>query len=208
MLQALGLKSGGTLRQRAERLFLTKNTPLDKLDRKHFARGAAPAAALEPQRAAAAQQASKAAALAETKVGTAAWASSGASSACWAVSMPMPSVVGRGILLVRCLQLVWRRGDQRTRTTGCEGCCPQGRVLAGFRCCTLPEDPDGRLKQGCTRAQPLRSCQEAPPLCSLHCLGGSSATAVSAAMCPTPACCHDLPQGSACGAEAQLWACK
>ena len=77
MLQALGLKSGGTLRQRAERLFLTKHTPLDKLDPKHFARGAAPAAALEPQRAAAAQQASKEAALAETKVSAAAWAASG-----------------------------------------------------------------------------------------------------------------------------------
>lgn len=37
-LAALGLKSGGTLQQRAERLFLTKNTPLDLLDRKHFAK--------------------------------------------------------------------------------------------------------------------------------------------------------------------------
>ncbi|KAL9266826.1 Splicing factor SF3a60-like protein, partial [Drosera capensis] len=36
-LAALGLKVGGTLKQRAERLFLTKDTPLDKLDRKHFA---------------------------------------------------------------------------------------------------------------------------------------------------------------------------
>lgn len=35
-LAALGLKTGGTLQQRAERLFLTKNTPLEKLDRKHF----------------------------------------------------------------------------------------------------------------------------------------------------------------------------
>ncbi|MED6211384.1 hypothetical protein PIB30_073195 [Stylosanthes scabra] len=39
-LAALGLKTGGTLQQRAERLFLTKHTPLEKLDRKHFAKGA------------------------------------------------------------------------------------------------------------------------------------------------------------------------
>lgn len=38
-LAALGLKTGGTVQQRAERLFLTKNTPLEKLDRKHFAKG-------------------------------------------------------------------------------------------------------------------------------------------------------------------------
>ncbi|KAK6135201.1 hypothetical protein DH2020_031046 [Rehmannia glutinosa] len=38
-LAALGLKTGGTVRQRAERLFLTKHTPLEKLDRKHFAKG-------------------------------------------------------------------------------------------------------------------------------------------------------------------------
>ncbi|EPS66442.1 hypothetical protein M569_08333 [Genlisea aurea] len=38
-LAALGLKSGGTVRERAERLFLTKSTPLEKLDRKHFAKG-------------------------------------------------------------------------------------------------------------------------------------------------------------------------
>ncbi|KNA09357.1 hypothetical protein SOVF_154360 [Spinacia oleracea] len=37
-LAALGLKTGGTVQQRAERLFLTKNTPLEKLDRKHFAK--------------------------------------------------------------------------------------------------------------------------------------------------------------------------
>ena len=41
-LQALGLKAGGTLRQRAERLMLTKDTPLHQLDRKHFAPGSAP----------------------------------------------------------------------------------------------------------------------------------------------------------------------
>ncbi|KAL2226966.1 UNVERIFIED_CONTAM: Splicing factor SF3a60 [Sesamum indicum] len=38
-LAALGLKTGGTVQQRAERLFLTKHTPLEKLDRKHFAKG-------------------------------------------------------------------------------------------------------------------------------------------------------------------------
>lgn len=39
-LGALGLKTGGTVQQRAERLFLTKHTPLEKLDKKHFAKGA------------------------------------------------------------------------------------------------------------------------------------------------------------------------
>ncbi|CAN4085746.1 unnamed protein product [Withania somnifera] len=38
-LGALGLKTGGTVQQRAERLFLTKSTPLEKLDRKHFSKG-------------------------------------------------------------------------------------------------------------------------------------------------------------------------
>ncbi|KAI7743339.1 hypothetical protein M8C21_032524 [Ambrosia artemisiifolia] len=38
-LGALGLKTGGTVQQRAERLFLTKHTPLEKLDKKHFAKG-------------------------------------------------------------------------------------------------------------------------------------------------------------------------
>ncbi|KAL8049474.1 hypothetical protein ABFX02_06G022800 [Erythranthe guttata] len=38
-LAALGLKTGGTLKQRAERLFLTKDTPLESLDRKHFVKG-------------------------------------------------------------------------------------------------------------------------------------------------------------------------
>ncbi|CAH8292686.1 unnamed protein product [Eruca vesicaria subsp. sativa] len=35
-LGALGLKVGGTLQQRAERLFLTKHTHLEMLDKKHF----------------------------------------------------------------------------------------------------------------------------------------------------------------------------
>ncbi|KAK3165090.1 hypothetical protein QOZ80_1AG0028790 [Eleusine coracana subsp. coracana] len=37
-LASRGLKSGGTVQQRAERLFLLKNTPLEQLDRKHFAK--------------------------------------------------------------------------------------------------------------------------------------------------------------------------
>ncbi|CAO2171029.1 unnamed protein product [Urochloa humidicola] len=37
-LAARGLKSGGTIQQRAERLFLLKHTPLEQLDRKHFAK--------------------------------------------------------------------------------------------------------------------------------------------------------------------------
>ncbi|KAF9602120.1 hypothetical protein IFM89_025165 [Coptis chinensis] len=38
-LSALGLKSGGTVKERAERLFLTKHTPLEQLDKKHFLKG-------------------------------------------------------------------------------------------------------------------------------------------------------------------------
>ncbi|KAG8097958.1 hypothetical protein GUJ93_ZPchr0013g37249 [Zizania palustris] len=38
-LAARGLKSGGTIQQRAERLFLLKHTPLEQLDRKHFVKG-------------------------------------------------------------------------------------------------------------------------------------------------------------------------
>ncbi|XP_028556397.1 splicing factor SF3a60 homolog isoform X2 [Dendrobium catenatum] len=38
-LGARGLKVGGTLQQRAERLFLMKHTPLDQLDKKHFGKG-------------------------------------------------------------------------------------------------------------------------------------------------------------------------
>ena len=40
---AVGLKGGGTLRQRAQRLMLLRDTPIEKLDRKHFAKGAVPA---------------------------------------------------------------------------------------------------------------------------------------------------------------------
>lgn len=38
-LQALGLKCGGTKRQRAERLFILKDISLDKMDPKHFSKG-------------------------------------------------------------------------------------------------------------------------------------------------------------------------
>ena len=42
-LHAVGLKAGGTMRQRAERLMLLRGTTLEQLDRKHFAPGAVPA---------------------------------------------------------------------------------------------------------------------------------------------------------------------
>ena len=42
-LQALGMKCGGTLRQRAERLMQAKGKRLEELDRSLFAKGAAPA---------------------------------------------------------------------------------------------------------------------------------------------------------------------
>ncbi|GMH08904.1 hypothetical protein Nepgr_010744 [Nepenthes gracilis] len=37
-LAALGLKTGGTVQQRAERLFLLKSTPIEKLDKKNFSK--------------------------------------------------------------------------------------------------------------------------------------------------------------------------
>ena len=39
----MGLKAGGTAEQRAARLMLLRDTPLDKLDRRHFAKGVLPA---------------------------------------------------------------------------------------------------------------------------------------------------------------------
>lgn len=42
-LAKMGLKCGGTMRQRAERLMLIKTTPLEKLDRKLFGKGVVPA---------------------------------------------------------------------------------------------------------------------------------------------------------------------
>ena len=42
VLQSLGMKTGGTPLQRAQRLFSTKGVPLESLDRKLFVKGAAP----------------------------------------------------------------------------------------------------------------------------------------------------------------------
>ncbi|KAG0461244.1 hypothetical protein HPP92_021180 [Vanilla planifolia] len=64
-LAARGLKVGGTLKQRAERLFLTKHTPLDQLDKKHFAKGSLN---LEQNGDAVPQQNSKEIALLEAKL--------------------------------------------------------------------------------------------------------------------------------------------
>lgn len=47
-LEAEGLKVGGTVRQRAERLMLLRDTPRDQLDRKHFAKGIIPQARNTP----------------------------------------------------------------------------------------------------------------------------------------------------------------
>ena len=67
-LAALGLKCGGTLRQRAERLMAVKGVPLDQVDAALFARGARPAAAQPPAARAKAAAAARAAALAEARV--------------------------------------------------------------------------------------------------------------------------------------------
>lgn len=67
-LQSIGLKSGGTLRQRAERLFLTKDTPAERLDRKLFAKGAVAPAALTAAAAARNLAAAKEAGALESKV--------------------------------------------------------------------------------------------------------------------------------------------
>ncbi len=66
-LAALGLKTGGTLRQRAERLWLTRGAPLEALDKRHFAKGAAPAALRTPEEVARQAAAAKQAALLEAK---------------------------------------------------------------------------------------------------------------------------------------------
>ncbi|KAK9815071.1 hypothetical protein WJX73_006772 [Symbiochloris irregularis] len=67
-LASLGLKSGGTLRQRAERLYLLKDTPLQKLDRKLFVKGTAVPSLQNPVAAAKLEAAAKEAALLEAKV--------------------------------------------------------------------------------------------------------------------------------------------
>eukprot|EP00245_Coleochaete_scutata_P011206 TRINITY_DN4114_c0_g1_i1.p1 TRINITY_DN4114_c0_g1~~TRINITY_DN4114_c0_g1_i1.p1 ORF type:complete len:513 (-),score=146.40 TRINITY_DN4114_c0_g1_i1:146-1684(-) len=48
-LAALGLKTGGTPLQRAERLMLTKDTPLEEIEVKHFAKGRAPPKKKSPE---------------------------------------------------------------------------------------------------------------------------------------------------------------
>lgn len=67
-LQALGLKCGGTMRERAERLWLTKSTPLDQIDRKHFAKGVAPPSSVSAEDAARQQANARQAAVLEAKV--------------------------------------------------------------------------------------------------------------------------------------------
>ncbi|CAM6127542.1 unnamed protein product [Calypogeia fissa] len=67
-LSSLGLKAGGTLQQRAERLFLTKTTPLEELDRKHFAKGFQPVQRQSEAEAAQQVQQWKEVALAETQL--------------------------------------------------------------------------------------------------------------------------------------------
>jgi hypothetical protein len=58
-LAGLGLKCGGTPRQRAERLWALRGSSLEALDPKHFAKGAAPtAAAANPEEVAKRQQVS------------------------------------------------------------------------------------------------------------------------------------------------------
>ena len=65
-LAALGLKTGGTPQQRAERLWLTRSTPLEQLDRKHFAKTSA--TAKTPEEAQKQRALASEAALLETKV--------------------------------------------------------------------------------------------------------------------------------------------
>eukprot|EP01018_Ginkgo_biloba_P003226 Gb_06863 [translate_table: standard] len=67
-LGALGLKTGGTVQQRAERLFLTKFTPLDELDRKHFAKGSWPSTKRTDEEISQQVNASKEVALMEVKM--------------------------------------------------------------------------------------------------------------------------------------------
>jgi hypothetical protein len=67
-LGALNLKTGGTLRERAQRLWLTKDTPLAQIDRKHFQKGLAPAATKTPAELAKERAAAKASAYLEAKV--------------------------------------------------------------------------------------------------------------------------------------------
>ncbi|KXZ48869.1 hypothetical protein GPECTOR_25g454 [Gonium pectorale] len=68
-LSSLGLKCGGTTKERAARLWLLRDTPLDKLDRKHFAKGVVPpSAAAEPAASSKQAAAARNVALLEVKV--------------------------------------------------------------------------------------------------------------------------------------------
>lgn len=66
-LTVMGLKCGGTARERAERLFATKGRPLESLDRKLFARGGVPSSALSAEEAATRGAAARSAAVLEVK---------------------------------------------------------------------------------------------------------------------------------------------
>ena len=68
-LSALGLKCGGTLRQRAERLMAIKGKKLEEIDQSLFAKGKQrPAAALSPEERARAEETAKAVAFMEARV--------------------------------------------------------------------------------------------------------------------------------------------
>ncbi|PRW61113.1 splicing factor 3A subunit 3 [Chlorella sorokiniana] len=66
-LSALGMKCGGTLRQRAERLMQAKGKKLEELDRSLFAKGAAPAAVQSTEQRERQAAAARAVALLEAK---------------------------------------------------------------------------------------------------------------------------------------------
>jgi splicing factor 3A subunit 3 len=67
-LSALGLKCGGTLRQRAERLLAVKGKKLDEVDPSLFAKGARPAAALSPEERTRQEENARAVAFIEAKI--------------------------------------------------------------------------------------------------------------------------------------------
>jgi splicing factor 3A subunit 3 len=67
-LLALGLKCGGTLRQRAERLLAVKGKKLEEIDPSLFAKGARPAGALSTEERTRTEESSRAIALIEAKI--------------------------------------------------------------------------------------------------------------------------------------------
>lgn len=69
-LEAEGMKGGGTLKQRAQRLMLLKYTPRDQLDRKHFAKGIIPQSAATEEAVKKQAKACRAAAELEAEVGS------------------------------------------------------------------------------------------------------------------------------------------